>query len=299
MDRLLFAKGARGPAIEKIQAALAIPAPEIDGVFGRDTEAALRRHQKKRNEPTTGEVTVSGWTALTREPVPPVFERALSLTAAFEGHGFSLAQGNFDGAGITWGIVGFTLASGSLGEVIGKIRRQCPGLLEEAFRSNEPKLRAILNMPKEKQLAWADSVSMGANKARLAEPWRRAFDWLGEQPAVRAIQATLAQRLYFDPARDTARRWGLSSELGLALCFDIHVQNGGIKPSAARVLAKRSGGTGEQSLRELIADAVAEASAPRWRENVRARKLAIARGAGAVHGEQFTLRHWGLDEIAA
>jgi peptidoglycan hydrolase-like protein with peptidoglycan-binding domain len=299
MDRLLFAKGARGPAIEKIQAALAFPATEIDGIFGNDTEASLRRYQKERNEPVTGALTFSGWTTLTGEGPPTVFERALSVTAAFEGHGFSLAQGNFDGAGITWGIIGFTLASGSLAEVLANFGRNHPALLSDAFRSNEPKLRAILKSSKDEQLEWATSISIGAHKVRLAEPWRSAFHWLGSFPEARAAQLDLARRKYFDPASEAARAWGLESELGIALAFDIYVQNGGLKPRAAQALLPRRPRESEPAFRKRLANAVADNTPARWRESVRTRKLAIARGAGIVHGERFNLRHWGLDESAA
>jgi hypothetical protein len=299
MDRLLFANGVRGPAIEKIQAALEFPDAEIDGYFGPDTEAALRRHQKKRNEPTTGTLTLSGWGSLTGEPPPSLFERVLSLTAAFEGHGFSLAQGNFDGAGITWGIIGFTLASGSLGEIIAKVRQDHPRALTDAFRANEPKLLAVLGAPKAEQLAWASSISIGAHRVRLAEPWRSAFHCLGALPEIRAAQIELARSKYFEPALKTARKLALASELGIALCFDIHVQNGGIKARTAQLIKRLRRHEHERALRERIALAVADSSLAAWRDNVKARKLAIARGSGIVHGELFTLRHWGLDELAA
>jgi hypothetical protein len=46
--------------------------------------------------------------------VPAVFDRSLQLTAAFEGHGFTKLEGNFDGAGLTWGIIGFTWSNNQL-----------------------------------------------------------------------------------------------------------------------------------------------------------------------------------------
>jgi len=49
-------------------------------------------------------------------------------------------------------------------------------------------------------------------------------------------------------------------------------------------------------LRKIIAKVVAENSNPRFIEDVRRRKLTIATGAGTVHGSEFDLKTWGLDE---
>ena len=69
---------------------------------------------------------VSTWTKLLGAQVPTTQARSLQLTAAFEGHGFTLAQGNRDGAGITWGIIGFTLKHGELSKIILKIFAEMP-----------------------------------------------------------------------------------------------------------------------------------------------------------------------------
>ena len=103
------------------------------------------------------------------------------------------------------------------------------------------------------------------------------------------------------PAAATANALGLTSELGRALAFDIHVQNGGIKLSARKEIdaaLEETIITTEEELRVIIANAVADASAS-FKEDVRARKLTIASGTGKVHGELFVLANWGLDESLA
>jgi len=47
----------------------------------------------------------------------------------------------------------------------------------------------------------------------------------------------------------------------------------------------------------IIANAVANQSLPQFREDVRSRKLTIAIGTAAVHGETFVLRNWGLGDL--
>ncbi len=104
------------------------------------------------------------------------------------------------------------------------------------------------------------------------------------------------------PAEKTALKWGLVSELGRALAFDIHVQNGGIKDTArVQINAALQGipKPSEAELRAIIANAVADAASAKWRDDVRKRKMTIATGVGDVHGWQYTLCNWGLQELPA
>ena len=107
---------------------------------------------------------------------------------------------------------------------------------------------------------------------------------------------------YFQPALQTARNFNLKTELGQALAFDIHVQNGGIKPEARtqiqQQVAQHPVGN-EQDLRVIIANAVADKASATFREDVRARKLTLATGTGTVHKATFVLRNWGLADLPA
>jgi hypothetical protein len=299
MTRLLFAKGARGQAIEDIQTGLHFAPLDIDGSFGNQTRDGIAAFQLTNGLPQTGTVDDVTWGSLLSKPIPPVFERCLGLTAAFEGHGFSLAQGNFDGAGITWGIIGFTLKHGEIGRIVKTIQAARPDLVRLAFDDQTPQLLALLDAPLTEQLAFADSVSIGTKKVRLAEPWRGAFDLFGKFPEVRAEQLRLAREDYFDPCLVTADAFGLSSEQGIALAFDIHVQNGSINKTAATQIRNAPTPADERALRQLIANAVADAASVRFREDVRSRKLTIAQGTGTVHGETFEVANWGVADLPA
>ena len=297
MARVLFAQGVRGEIVRTIQRRLTARGFDpkgIDGGYGKNTRKAVRAFQQQNGLQPTGEVSVLTWRRLMNRPIPPVRDRTLQLTAAFEGHDFTLAQGNFDGAGITWGIIGFTLKHGELGRIVLRIQDRHPALVKQAFGAKTDQLLEILRGPKTRQ------ISLGANKVRLAEPWRSAFRRFGELPAVQALQLELADRDYFRPAKRTARGLRLKTELGLALAFDIHVQNGGVS-TAAREEIKRQLAQHpierEQERRVIIGNAVAKKSLPQFREDVRSRKLAIATGAGTVHGELFVLRNWGLADV--
>ncbi len=298
MSRVIFATGVKGDIIRGMQSRLGLPASQIDSQYGRITAQAVSTFQTSSGLPSTGEVDEDTWAKLMQTPTPAMKERALQLTAAFEGHGFSLAQGNFDGAGITWGIIGFTLAGGELARILKQIQA---GMLQDAFGESAAQLLAILDATPAQQIAFADGISLGASKTALAEPWLSGFRKLGEQPAVQQLQLSAVDRNYFQPALLTASRFNLNAELGIALAFDIHVQNGGISAAAAQQIQQTMAdhpSDREQDLRVAIANAVADnATNVRFREDVRQRKMTVATGSGQVHGGMFVLRNWGLSDL--
>ncbi len=301
MDRVLFAKGAVGRIVRRIQEQLGFVAPHADGWYGDDTHDAVLAFQQAHALPASGEVDTATWTAIMGVPVPSVEDRSLQLTAHFEGNDFTLAQGNFDGAGITWGIIGFTLKDGEIGSVVQEISDKRPELLQEAFGSLAGDLVALVKRPWPEQLAFADSISVGKNKV-LGEPWLTSFRRFGEIADVQAVQLERVKVDYTDPADKAAAKWGLTSELGRALAFDIQVQNGGIKDAARATINAALKGKApppEAELRAIIANAVADASATKWREDVRTRKTTIATGVGEVHRWKYVLRNWGLQELSA
>src|SRR5262245_11354463 len=302
MAMVLLAKGARGEIVRKVQRGLlglGFTPGIIDESHGNNTQRAVRGFQQANLLESTGEVDVITWERLIGTPPPATRDRSLQLTAAFEGHDFTLAQGNFDGAGITWGIIGFTLKHGELSKIIIEIHQRDPELVRQAFGMKTDELISIMTSSKTKQMAFADSISLGVKKVKLAEPWRSAFEKFGEIPEVQALQLELADRDYFQPALQTAQEFDLKTDLGITLAFDIHVQNGGIKTSAREEIESSLAEqpvTSEQELRVIIAHAVADQARVEFREDVRARKLTIASGSGKVHGAIYLLRNWGLGE---
>ena len=304
MPKVLLAKGARGELVRKVQLSLidhGFDPQGADGVFGKNTEAAVKAFQQARALEPSGLVDVGTWTKLLGTKVPSTQERSLQLTAAFEGHGFTLAEGNWDDAGITWGIIGFTLLHGELSKIILSIFDENPALVQDAFGANTEELINIMKSSKAMQLQFADNISVAPTKMSIKEPWRSGFKRFGEIAEVQALQLELADQDYGQQALVTAKELGLKTELGRALAFDIHVQNGGIKLSARKEIEKaleEARITTEQELRVIIANAVADASTSH-KEDVRSRKLTIASGTGNVHGETFVLGNWGLDESLA
>ena len=211
----------------------------MDGFFGLDTAQAVERLQRAHGLAPTGVVDATAWRLLLGTRPPGVRDLALQLTAAFEGHGFGRARGNGDGAGVTWGIIGFTLKYGELARIVRRVNEASPRLVREAFGEKTDELLDVMEAPVPDQLAWADRISLGARKVALVEPWASAFARFGRFERVQALQVEIVEGRYFQPALATARRLGLRTELGLALAFDIHVQNGGIGSAVQREIESR------------------------------------------------------------
>lgn len=302
MARKFFGVGARGDIVARIQQSLRATGhdpQDIDGVFGEHTLDAVVAFQGERKLDIHGSIDEATWTALALGPIPSVHERSLGVTASFEGHDYSLARGNFDGAWLTWGIIGFTLKYGQVQKILHAVEAKYPSLITKAFGRQASVLLQVIGQPAPQQKAWATSITVGGGN--LAEPWRSGFAMLGSFPEVREEQRRTALEGYYKPALEAARQFGVMSELGVALMFDIFVQNGGISAASAEQIREdvaASHNALESNIREIIADAIAEDAIPKYRENVRARKLAIARGKGAVNGTLYDLSKWGLADLA-
>jgi hypothetical protein len=308
MARLLFKRAgggnraARGQLINDLQKALethgASPG-EIDGIYGGDTERAVNAWKAGSGQPEDGKVSDDDWRALSGGDIPPVQLRALQLTAAFEGHGFTKAVGNFDNAYITWGIIGFTLKHGEIPKIIHTTNQRHPGVVSGAFGPLEGELMAGIEGSAAEQEAFGNSISVPPRRYDLLPDWAAAFAKLGDHEGVRAIQIERAGK-YFDIARRDADNLGLESEIGLSLTFDIAVQNGGVSSDERSEIERKTaaaGASSELERRVIVANVVAENSIDRWVENVRARKRTIANGAGEVHGARYDLADWGLGEF--
>jgi len=307
MPRTWFSQGLSGAIARDIQANLLKQGffagdhdKFIDGDFGGHTVAALQQLQSARSLPQTGAVDDTTWGQLTTDALPTLFERCLGLTASFEGNGYTQIEGNFDGAGLTWGIIGFTLSNGEIQGLLREIEQTAPGTLARVMGVDlAAQWAARSAQPIAQQLAWADSISSGPSKLGLPPAWIDAFQRLGQEPLVQRLQMHHAYDSYFVPAAATASSLGLTTELGLALCFDCHVQNGKARVLAVQDLLRAGRAPTEAQQRVTFARAVASHARAAYRDDVLARKMTVATGAGSVHGRTYTLAHWGLDEFPA
>jgi hypothetical protein len=271
----------------------------IDGIYGNKTELALMSFQQHNNLVVSGKVDDITWSRVFLSAGPNIKDRCLQVTADFEGTGFSKIVGNFDGAGLTWGIIGFTLFNGQLQGVLNEILANHEAIFRAAFGNLTGQMLQVLKKSLAKQMEFANMISIGTSQMKVLDEWSDAFVVLGDEPVVQEIQLRHTGK-YFDIALRDINRLSVTNELGLALCFDIAVQNGGIDNTEFnRIQSKiaQSPPTTPQDLRIIIANVVAENSKPRFVEDVRKRKMTFATGTGAVHGAQYNVKSWGLDEF--
>src|SRR5687767_3561897 len=93
-------RAVRGGLIIDVQLPLARAGhlASVDNIYANQTATALRLWQAGKGLPPAGAIDELSWQGLTGTASPQLFRRCLSLTAAFEGHGYTLAVGNFDDA---------------------------------------------------------------------------------------------------------------------------------------------------------------------------------------------------------
>jgi len=207
-----------GPLIQRVQAQLneqGCNAGAVDGVWGRNTIDAIRNWQQTKQLPVTGIIDDDTWTGLTQTPVPALFQRSLQLTGAWEGTGYSGANGNFDGQGITWGVVGFTWGNGELQGILREIQRSCPATFAAAFGPLETIMMDVLSQSLPAQMTWAQSIT--SNGGDSVQPqWAAAFKVLGDDAQVQSIENAHAQH-YWTAGANFSQQFGLQSERALVL----------------------------------------------------------------------------------
>jgi SH3-like domain-containing protein len=224
--------------------------------------------------------------------------RCLALTAGFETEAmppecFAGLAGDFDGQAMSFGVLQWNLGQGTLQPLLRQMDQENPSVVQEVMGDGYAEFKSFLGMGKDAQMAWARGKQ--ANK-KWQDPWRSRFKALGRTAAMQQIQVNGANARY-TTGMTLVQQYGLWSERGAALMFDIVVQNGSIKDATrqqmmadfAKIDSSLSREDQEVARMRIIANRRAEAANSKFVEDVRSRKLTIANGSGKVHGAQFNL----------
>ena len=287
--------GVRGPLIEAIQTqlnALGYNAGTVDGVWGTNTLNALLNWQQATGIVQTGVVDDGTWLSLMATPIPILSQRALQLTGEWEGTGYGGANGNFDGQGITWGVVGFTWGNAELQGILNEILSGYPAVFNAAFGSLQAQMVNILNQPFQAQMTWARSISIHGGQD-IEPDWAAAFKALGDAPEVQGIENQHAQH-YWDAGMVLANNLGFVTEPGQALCFDIAVQNTITQPMLDELQSEFWVGMSEVDKMQVTAKVVAERANSKYYNDVLTRKMTFVNGYGTVHGDKYNINCWGI-----
>ena len=220
-------------------------------------------------------------------------EKAILLTSQFEGNGgYSTIAGNFDGAGLSLGIIQFNIKSNSLQPLLRRMINDYPDMTHNIFGDHYESLTNMLDESLAEQLNWA--ISINSDKNAIIEPWKSQFIALCQTTEFQEIQRGGIQN-YIDNAYSICETYDLTTERSLALAFDISVQNGSIKSSAREIInSQLTSSTGYIDKLTIIANAVADAS--NYPDDVRARKMTIVTGSGVVHQKTFYLTDFGIGD---
>lgn len=226
--------------------------------------------------------------------------KCLALTGSFETGAaipecFCGLTGDFDSQGLSLGALQWNFGQDTLQPLLKDMISQHAEVMKAIFNEHVQSLATALNADKPTLMRFARSTQHPV-KHTISEPWRGMFKALGRSEELQALQLKHANAC-FQAAKKLAAGYGLWSERAAALMFDIKAQNGDIgKAAKARILSDFAGlnaGLSEERAEvrrmEIIANRRAEAAKPAWIEDVRARKLCIARGKGVVHGIHYNL----------
>ncbi len=242
-------------------------------------------------------------------PPPPLVRRVLALTSSFEtGVGapdaYGIATGNFDGQGLSFGVLQWNIGQGTLQPLWERMRREQRPVLERVLGRELAEFERMLDSDRLRQMEWALTIQRTATRNgktvwMVSDEWKTQLLALGRTPEMIDIEVEGAQRR-FDIALEWCREYKLNCERGVALMFDINVQNGKVDRGGAGELIRAdiagisswlSDEEQQVERMRIIANRRAQVvTLPAWREDVRGRKLTIAEGTGRVHGHDYDLK---------
>jgi hypothetical protein len=231
----------------------------------------------------------------------PLDHQCLALTGGFETNHpppdcFAGLCGDFDGQGISFGVLQWNIGQGTLQPLLAQMNQNHPDLLGQVFGPNYSALAVMLDETVDEQLAWARSIQDPIRHV-LFEPWQGLFRTLGRLQEFQDIEAQSAAGI-FQQALALCNEYEVSSQRAAALLFDIKVQTGGIKSWVKpQILSDYEqldqSGSGDVPLEvarlRIIATRSAASANPKWVADVQNRKLTIANGEGTVHGNHYDL----------
>ena len=151
----------------------------------------------------------------------------ISRTAAHEGD-YSSVSPNRDGAGLAWGILQWTQASGNLGRLLASMATTDAATFSRIFGLSSRDLLAATATPGLRSVGGAHLWD---------EPWLSRFRAAGSHLPFRAVQDRFAVGdQHMQAALKAARAIGVVTERSVAVAFDTAVQQG---PNAATTVAEK------------------------------------------------------------
>lgn len=155
------------------------------------------------------------------------------------------------------------------------------------FGANYNTLETILKKSYSDQMKWVKSINDNSNN--IIEPWKTAFTNLNNSVEFNSLQlASTEFQSFVTQTHAIVNTYDLKTERGVALAFDISIQNWSTNGDTAfinKVLAM----TNESDKLKEIADRVINNSGASFKADVKDRKYTIVYETGTVHGINYNL----------
>ena len=243
-------------------------------------------------------------------------EIALNITGSFEGpYGWRNLTNDFDGQGLSMGLMNQTLGTGSLQPLLLKMRNQHQTTFEKLFQADHLQSLLVMLSQFEKSMGAhsfsqplspldtdSDASAAGdvatlssvewARKTIYDSPgtfnpiWKQELLNLAGSPEYVALQIDAAWALHLQALRlhQLMAVYELRTYL---LMFDIVVQNGNLKPQDEadyRTYVSQNPKASAQQRLQKIVDLRLRWVKPKYQNDVRLRKMSLINGMGVVHG---------------
>lgn len=247
------------------------------------------------------------------------FQLGLNISGSFEGHeGWQNLTNDFDGQGVSMGLLNQNLGTGSLQPMLIRMRNEYPAALKKSFSTahhnsllkmleqwqdtsvtslselpflslldNEAIRLGVLDTRSINSATWARQ-NLYARAGVFHTSWRNELIALMETPEYTSIQIDSAWHLH-DKTMDLLERLKVTELRSYLVMFDIVVQNGSLyqvdHDDYQAWLKNNLQATTEQRLTKIVELRLRHVK-PQYVADVRARKFSLIEGVGAVHGSR-------------
>ncbi|MCP3746761.1 hypothetical protein [Paenibacillus sp. A3M_27_13] len=252
-----------------------------------EQKSIVEDNSEKRNEPSNKEKNNSDKSPVLQRD--DAIKKAIKITASFEGSGYANIAGNSDDQGLSLGILQWNIGQGTLQPMLISFVNKYNNQAKEIFGQNYTSLAKALQGSKQDQMNWARSINDNHNK--IKKVWKEQLIAMCNTKEFQEIQ-NKAMDKYIKQAYSLASTFNLKTERGLALAFDIAVQNWACTSSRTKSINQKikSGNLSEQEALKLIAQGAVDKSSEKNKDDVKSRKFTIVNGIGTVHGKSYNLQ---------
>jgi hypothetical protein len=220
-------------------------------------------------------------------------EKAIEITGSFEGNrGYSSVAGNFDGQGISFGLLQWNAGSHTLQPILRNCLLHMHLTMRNIFGNDDLYVLRVKLENDYTFFQWSKTLSYYDNQRKqwwMYQKWYDYFVKLGQTGGCQMFQRR-AMIKYINNAKRLFHAYGFTTERAAAMAFDIVVQNGSVTPRAReQYRARMNPKMNEKAKLWVLGEAVADTAIPKWQFAVRARKRCIATGSGYVNGSPRVL----------